>query len=76
MKNNLRHRSHSVGQNAFHFVWKPKYSNKILQYELTNKVCQGTIKLIAYQYNCKIYELERWCFTINKIVETKVPAKK
>ena len=54
----LNHRSHSVGQNAFHLVWKPKYSSKILQYKSTNKVCQGAIKLVAYQYNCKIYELE------------------
>jgi len=54
----LTHRSHSVGQNAFHLVWKPKYSSKFLQYELTNKVCQGALKLIAIQYHMKIYELQ------------------
>jgi len=58
MTNELTYRSHSVGQNAFHFVWKPKYSSKFLQYNTTNKVCQGAIKLIALQYKCKIYELQ------------------
>jgi putative transposase len=54
----LYYRSHSVGQNAFHFVWKPKYSSKFLKYKSTNKVCQGAIRLIALQKNCKIYELQ------------------
>ena len=42
----LTHRSHSVGQNAFHFVWKPKYSSKFLKFPSTNKVCKGAIKLM------------------------------
>ncbi len=54
----LTYRSHSVGQNAFHFVWKPKYSSKFLKYITVNKVCNGAIRLIAYQYNCTIYELQ------------------
>ena len=58
MTNELTYRSHSVGQNAFHFVWKPKYSSKFLRYEPDNKVCRGAIRLIAIQYSCKIYELQ------------------
>ncbi len=54
----LTYRSHSVGQNAFHFVWKPKYASKFLRYTKTNKVCEGAIRLIALQYACKIYELQ------------------
>ena len=56
--NELTYRSHSVGQNAFHFVWKPKYASDFLKYEQVNKVCQGAIRLVAIQYNCKIYELQ------------------
>jgi len=56
--NELICRSHSVGQNAFHFVWKPKYSSDFLKYEAVNKVCVGSIKLIAMKYSCKIYELQ------------------
>jgi len=56
--NKLTYRSHSVGQNAFHFVWKPKYASKFLKYESVNSVCQGSLRLIAHQKNCKIYELQ------------------
>ena len=54
----LTHRSHSVGQNAFHFVWKPKYSSTFLKYPTVNKVCIGALHLIALQKKCKIYELQ------------------
>ena len=55
--NKLTYRSHSVGQNAFHLVWKPKYSSTFLRFEETNKVCQGAIRLVAFQYKMQIYEL-------------------
>jgi putative transposase len=54
----LTYRSHSVGQNAFHLVWKPKYASTFLRFEDVNKVCCGAIRLVAYQYNCRIYELQ------------------
>ena len=54
----LYHRSHSVGQNAFHFVWKPKYASSFLRFEEINKVCQGALRLVAFQQKCKIYELQ------------------
>jgi putative transposase len=58
MKNNLRHRSHSVGQNAFHLVWKPKYSSSFLRFGPVNKVCTGTLRMIATQNGMEIYELQ------------------
>jgi len=54
----LYHRSHSVGQNAFHLVWKPKYSSSFLRFKDVNKVCKGTLYMIAMQKKCKIYELQ------------------
>jgi len=67
--NEITHRSHSVGQNAFHFVWKPKYSNHFLKYHATNKVCRGAIKLVAYQYKMKIYELQVMSDHIHLFIE-------
>ena len=58
MKNNLRHRSHSVGQNAFHLVWKPKYASSFLRFKAVNKICMGSIRLVAVQYKMEIYELQ------------------
>jgi len=55
---NLRHRPHSVGQNAFHLVWKPKYASNFLRFEAVNKVCIGSIRLVALQYKMEIYELQ------------------
>lgn len=54
----LTHRPHSVGQNAFHFVWKPKYASSFLKYSSTNLVCEGSLRLVAIQYRMKIYELQ------------------
>ena len=65
----LIHRPHSVGQNAFHFVWKPKYSSKFLKYSDTKKICEGAIILISYQYKCKIYELQVMSDHIHLFVE-------
>jgi len=54
----LRHRSHSVGQNAFHLVWKPKYSSSFLRFKEVNKVCIGSIRFVALKYGMEIYELQ------------------
>jgi putative transposase len=51
-------RSHSVGQNAFHFVWKPKYASTFLRFVEVNKVCEGALRLVALLYSCAIYELK------------------
>lgn len=58
MKNNLRHRCHSVGQNAFHLVWKPKYASSFLRFKEVNLVCIGALKLVSHQYKMPIYELQ------------------
>jgi putative transposase len=55
---NLTHRSHSVGQNAFHFVWKPKYASSFLRFAKVNKICAGSLRMVAIQKGCKVYELQ------------------
>jgi len=58
MKLNLKHSKHSVGQNAYHFVWKP-YKAKPLFKNLTfKKVCEGSLRFIALTYGFQIYELQ------------------
>ncbi|RLI97238.1 MAG: IS200/IS605 family transposase [Candidatus Aenigmatarchaeota archaeon] len=53
----LTHRAHSVGQNAFHFVWKPKYASSFLRFNEVNQVCVGALRLVALRNNCQVYEL-------------------
>jgi len=54
----LKHNSHSVGQNCFHFVWKVKYAYFFLNRLHLKRCVEGIIKLIALQHGWEIYELK------------------
>jgi len=58
MEFNLKHNKHSVGQNAYHFVWKPKYSTPVFNSFAYRKVCEGAIRLVAINYGMQVYELK------------------
>ena len=58
MKLNLKHSSHSVGQNAYHLVWKPYKAKPLFKNLHFKKVCEGSLRMIAMQRKCKIYELQ------------------
>ena len=54
----LNHFSHSVGQNCFHFVWKPKYSRDPFKFETVRRHCEQFLREIAKQWNMEIFELQ------------------
>ena len=58
MEFNLKRHSHSVGQNAYHMVWKPKYSVPIFRQLKYRKICVGVLKQIALNYNIQVIELQ------------------
>ena len=58
MEFDLKHKNHSVGQNSYHLVWKPKYSMPIFDFTNYRKVCEGAIRQIALNYSMHIYELK------------------
>ena len=58
MKLNLKHTKHSVGQNAYHLVWKPYKAKPLFKNLYFKKVCEGALRMIAMQYGFKIYELQ------------------
>ena len=58
MKLNLKHSKHSVGQNAYHLVWKPYKARPLFKNLHFKKVCEGVLRMIAMQYGFKIYELQ------------------
>ena len=58
MKLNLKYTVHSIGQNAYHLVWKPYKSKPFFKNLVFKKICEGALRLIAFQYNFKIYELK------------------
>ena len=54
---NLQTFSHAFGQNAFHFVWKPKYAMDPFKFFGVKVDCERFITEIAVKNGCKIYKL-------------------
>lgn len=50
--------SHSVGQNSYHLVWKPKYSWDIFEFPWIKKDCEAILNEAALRYKIQVYELE------------------
>ena len=49
---------HSVGQSAYHFVWKPKYNKKVFEHPWPRKVVEEALIEVAKKWNIQIYEME------------------
>ena len=50
--------NHSVGQNSYHLVWKPKWSKNPMKFLPVLKVCEASIKNVAKRKHMQILELE------------------
>ena len=50
--------NHSVGQNSYHLVWKPKYCWDIFKFPWVKKDCEAILGEAALKYGMHIYELE------------------
>ena len=65
----IKNFNHAVGQNAFHFVWKPKYAFPIFQWENMRQDCETILLSIAEQWEFKVYELKVMSDHIHLFVE-------
>jgi len=54
----LKRAKHSIGQNAYHMVWKCKYSYSFFRSTTFRKVCEGALRQVAVNYKLFIYELQ------------------
>jgi putative transposase len=54
----LNNNRHSVGQNAYHLVWKPKYAFPIFELENLRQDCEAILLSIAKQWSFDVYELK------------------
>ena len=54
----LYHKKHSVGQCAYHLVWKPKYNVKVFTHPWVRELCEDSLKKTAEVYGFEIYELQ------------------
>ena len=58
MQKGIKKFSHSVGQNAFHLVWKPKWSWDVFKFPWVRKDCETILRKAVSRYGMHIYELE------------------
>lgn len=54
---NLQSFSHAFGQNAFHFVWKPKYAMDPFKFYGVRCDCERFLREVAERWGFSIYEL-------------------
>ncbi len=54
----LVHKSHSVGQNTFHLVWRPKWNRDPFKFGPVRAVCEAAIRRAACRSGMRIVELE------------------
>ena len=53
----LKSFSHAFGQNAFHFVWKPKYARDPMKFYWVRIDVERFITEVAVKHGCEIYKL-------------------
>jgi len=78
MKLNLKASKHSVGQNVYHLVFKPKYARHLFKNKHFHKVCEGSLRMIAMRYGFLIHVLKVMEDHVHMFVELKpyVPVSK
>lgn len=58
MSTDLQHLNHSVGQNSFHLLWKPKWSRDPFIFEPVQAVCTASIRRACSKHGLRLIELE------------------
>ena len=54
----IKSHNHSVGQNSYHLVWKPKWSRDFLKFKPILNVCEASIKNVSKRFHFEIFEME------------------
>jgi putative transposase len=53
----LRHYAHCVGQNTYHLQWTTKYRDDRFRTTYRRKLCEGAIKIAAFNHGIRIIAL-------------------
>lgn len=65
----IKHNKHSIGQSAYHLVWRPKYNYSVFEHPFPRKVCEDALIETAKKWNIQIYELKVMSDHIHIFVE-------
>ena len=65
----LKKSKHSVGQNSYHFVWRPKYNISVFADNRYREYMTRLLKIISEKWDIQIYEMEIMPDHIHMFVE-------
>jgi len=54
----IKKHKHSIGQSAYHLVWRPKYNMKAFKHQYPRRVVMDALRKAARRWNIGIYEME------------------
>jgi putative transposase len=54
----ITHRRHSIGQSAYHLVWRPKYNYSVFRHSFPRRVIIEALNDAAKRWNILIYQME------------------
>jgi putative transposase len=54
----IKHHKHSIGQLAYHFVWRPKYNASVFAREDHHDYIVRALRVVAEKWNIQIHEME------------------
>ena len=55
---NIKHLKHSVGQNSYHLIWKPKWAKDPFKFVPLRNLCTAALRKAANRHGMTILELE------------------
>jgi putative transposase len=54
----IKHHKHSIGQIAYHFVWRPKYNISVFREKQYHDYMINALMAVAAKWNIEIHEIE------------------
>jgi REP element-mobilizing transposase RayT len=54
----IKHHKHSIGQIAYHFVWRPKYNISVFREKQYHDYMINALMAVAQKWNIEIHEIE------------------
>jgi len=65
----IKHNKHSIGQLAYHFVWRPKYNVSVFSEKEKHDYMVRALRAIADKWDVEVYEVEVMVNHIHLFVE-------
>ena len=54
----IKHHKHSIGQSAYHFVWRPKYNISVFRERCCCTYITRVLRVVAEKWKIRVIEME------------------